>query len=154
MIAAAFDDDLANRNSILLDHFAHLGVDANRVDIAHAYSTFDLPYSEVHDIPANDGDLPAPSAFKAKKNSDPDTLTYEEAMNSPDCDKWKAAMQEEIDSLVKQGTWEEVPKSDATSPPIPGTWVFRIKRTPDGRIKKYKARYCCRGDLESDEADS
>jgi len=37
---------------------------------------------------------------------------------------------------------------------IPGTWVFRIKRNPDGSFKKYKARYCLRGDLEDLDAET
>ena len=31
---------------------------------------------------------------------------------------------------------------------IPGTWAFRVKRYPDNRIKKYKARFCVRGDKQ------
>ena len=37
---------------------------------------------------------------------------------------------------------------------MPGTWVFRRKRTPDGEISKYKARYCVRGDLEEGEPET
>ena len=37
---------------------------------------------------------------------------------------------------------------EATTKILPGTWVFRRKRTPSGKIKKYKGRYCVRGDLE------
>ena len=38
--------------------------------------------------------------------------------------------------------------SEAKTRILPGTWVFRRKRTPDGTISKYKARYCVRGDLQ------
>ena len=44
--------------------------------------------------------------------------------------------------------WEEVPVTEATSKILPGTWVFRQKRTPDCEIYKFKARYCVRGDLQ------
>ena len=37
---------------------------------------------------------------------------------------------------------------------LPGTWVFRQKRCPDGTIKKYKARYCVRGDLQEGSFDT
>ena len=30
-------------------------------------------------------------------------------------------------------------------------WVFRRKRHPDGMVKKYKVRYCIRGDLQEGE---
>jgi hypothetical protein len=46
------------------------------------------------------------------------------------------------------GTWIEVPQTEATSKILPGTWAYRCKRSPDGKIKKYKARYCVRGDLQ------
>ena len=47
-----------------------------------------------------------------------------------------------------------VPIADAKAKILPGTWVFRRKRTPDGAISKYKACYCVRGDLEESEPES
>jgi hypothetical protein len=69
-------------------------------------------------------------------------------MNDSDSDKWKQAAQDEIKALTEKGTWLEVPQSKALSKIIPGTWVFRRKRSPDGTIKKFKGRYCVRGDLQ------
>ena len=94
---------------------------------------------------------PVPEAFKARAIKDPDTLAFHEAMASPDREKWMAAAQAEVSGLESKQTWEEVAMSDAKSKIIPGTWVFRIKRSPAGEIKKYKARYCVRGDLEEDD---
>ena len=96
-------------------------------------------------------DLPA--AFKARAVKDPDTLTFEEAMRSPERKFWMAAAQGEVTSLESKGTWTEVPMSQAEARIIPGTWVFRIKRAPSGEIKKFKARYCVRGDLEEDNGE-
>ena len=31
---------------------------------------------------------------------------------------------------------------------LPGTWAFKIKRFPDGLIRKLKARFCVRGDKQ------
>jgi hypothetical protein len=63
-------------------------------------------------------------------------------------------MQEEISALEMHGTWDEVDISDAQTKILPGTWVLRRKRTPDGEVRKYKARYCCRGDLEEGDFDT
>jgi hypothetical protein len=52
------------------------------------------------------------------------------------------------DRLEKNGTWQVVIESEARGRILPGTWVFRRKRTPDGTVSKFKARYCVRGDLE------
>jgi Reverse transcriptase (RNA-dependent DNA polymerase) len=87
--------------------------------------------------------------FHKAARSDPDTLSYDEAKrDSENWDSWSKAMQDEVKALESQGTWDEVPKSDAKDKIIPGTWVFRRKRSPDGDIKKYKARFCVRGDLQ------
>ena len=86
--------------------------------------------------------------------SDPDTLSYDEAMRDADIDKWKVAAHKEIMELEGKGTWEEVPKSQAKTRILPGTWVFKRKRTPDGEILKHKARYCVRGDLQETEQEN
>ena len=31
---------------------------------------------------------------------------------------------------------------------LPGTWSFRCKRKPDRTIRKFKSRYCVRGDIQ------
>ena len=36
---------------------------------------------------------------------------------------------------------------------VPSTWVFKIKRLPDGTLKKHKARFCVRGDLQVEGVD-
>jgi hypothetical protein len=50
-------------------------------------------------------------------------------------DKWTATACTEIMVLEANGTWNEVSQSSAQSKIIPGTWVFRYKRTPDGESK-------------------
>ena len=92
------------------------------------------------------------SAAKAKDN--PDVLTYDEAMADEHKEEWIKAAMKEIRSLEELGCWEEINQSKATSKIIPGTWVFRVKRAPDGSFKKFKARYCLRGDLQEGEFDT
>jgi hypothetical protein len=36
---------------------------------------------------------------------------------------------------------------------IPSTWAFKCKQYPDGRIKKFKARFCARGDKQLKRID-
>ena len=98
--------------------------------------------------------IPYPVSYKATV-SDPDLFTYEEAMSDPvNREQWLAAMVKEINSLEEHGTWDEVSITDAKTKVIPGTWVLRIKRGPDGDARKWKARYCVRGDLEPGEQDT
>jgi hypothetical protein len=48
-----------------------------------------------------------------KATSDPDTLSWNEAMAAPDCDEFLKAAALEIKTLEDNGTWEEVPVSEA-----------------------------------------
>ena len=91
----------------------------------------------------------------SKSKSDPDTFTWDEVMQLPDKDLWLEAAKKEISELVdKRQTWIIVPKDEAaSSKPLPTTWVFRLKRKPDGTPKKRKARLCVRGDLQEGLSD-
>ena len=83
--------------------------------------------------------------------SDPDTLMYHEAMMAIDKVEFREAMEIEIKGLELQNTWTIVSRSVATElnkKVLPGTWTFKRKRYPDGRIRKYKARFCVRGDKQ------
>ncbi|KAF7567667.1 hypothetical protein PtrM4_142580 [Pyrenophora tritici-repentis] len=58
--------------------------------------------------------------------------------------QWKAAVLEEITSLIENGTWEEVvPPKDANMVDL--KWVFTIKTKPDGTVERFKARLVARG---------
>jgi hypothetical protein len=63
--------------------------------------------------------IAAPSVYAAAA-SDPDTLTYNEAMRDlAHLDQWKAAAAAEIRTLEQMGTWTEVPQSNAGQSKIP-----------------------------------
>ena len=111
-----------------------------------------LSHFEHHLIPSLflDSGFASLAAYRAAVK-DPDILTYDEAMNNvKHLAEWKAAMHKEMSQLEALKCWDEVDISDAKTKIIPGTWVFKIKCSPDGEIKKYKVRFCCRGDLQED----
>ncbi|KAK2367103.1 putative mitochondrial protein [Trifolium repens] len=58
--------------------------------------------------------------------------------------KWKDAMNEEMDSLQKNKTWDLVdcPKGKK---PVGCRWVYTVKYKPDGEIERYKARLVAKG---------
>ena len=88
------------------------------------------------------------SLNSASSNVDPDILTFSQALQDPNKDKWMKAAQKEINELVKHQAWLEVPRSElGDSKLVPTTWVFSKKRNPDGTIKRFKGRFCVRGDL-------
>jgi hypothetical protein len=66
-------------------------------------------------------------------------------MNGPFAEEyWKAAVKE-IETLEGMNAWTVVEREDDMNV-IDSTWAFKLKRYPDGMIKKFKARFCARGD--------
>ena len=92
--------------------------------------------------------------FKANK-SDPDSPNLGEALRGPHSEDFLEAMKSEIISLEEHDTWTVIRKTSVPEGAnvLPGTWVFKIKRFPDGRYRKTKARFCVRGDRQIEGVD-
>ena len=72
-----------------------------------------------------------------------------EALSGENLEEYFKVMDDEIQSLTRRDTWEIVlRKSVADHNVLPGTWSFKFKRKPDWTIRKFKARYCVRGDIQ------
>ncbi|KAK3034678.1 hypothetical protein RJ639_033633 [Escallonia herrerae] len=67
-----------------------------------------------------------------------DPKTYEEAMKSQDSSFWKEPINEEIDSIMGNGTWKLVDLPPG-SKPIDCKWIFKKKLRVDGSIENFKA---------------
>jgi len=91
--------------------------------------------------------LQAPWALKAKASKDPDLPSVREALSGEYAEEFWKAMETEIKSLEALNTWQLVPRSSMPkgARAIPSTWAFRVKRYPDGRLNKFKARFCVMG---------
>jgi len=78
--------------------------------------------------------------------------SYDEAVHkSPQKEYWKAAIQVEIEAQIKNKTVVEIPIGNLPDGInlIDGTWKFDAKVDPEtGRIRRYKARFCGRGDMQ------
>lgn len=75
-------------------------------------------------------------------NNEP--INYKEAVNCDDKEKWKVAMADEFDSLMKNNTWTLIEKPKNASV-IDNKWVYKIKYKSNGEIERYKARLVVRG---------
>ncbi|RVW47574.1 Retrovirus-related Pol polyprotein from transposon TNT 1-94 [Vitis vinifera] len=73
-----------------------------------------------------------------------DPKTYKEAMASRDVAFWKEAINDEMDSITSNQTWELVDLPPG-SKPIGCKWVFRRKYHTDGMIQTFKARLVAKG---------
>ena len=74
-------------------------------------------------------------------SDDPEPTTLTQALKN---DKWRLAMSEEYDALVKNGTWALVPP-DRRQNLVRCKWVYRTKLKSDGSIDRYKARLVAKG---------
>jgi hypothetical protein len=78
-------------------------------------------------------------------NSDP--FTYAEAMDSPQRDHSKQAMEEESTLILRNNTFTPINSREARQlpvRPIHSKWVYNTKHNPDSTIR-YKARLVING---------
>lgn len=66
------------------------------------------------------------------------------SQEAQEVEEWIKACEEEIQSIVKNGTWELVDLPRGTKA-IGLKWVFKLKRNADCSINKYKARLVAKG---------
>jgi hypothetical protein len=106
--------------------------------------------AELHtDQESGDVDISDPRIYADKIKYDPDMPSFHEAMKGANAEDYIAAMKTELKGLLSQKTWTTRPRTDATKV-IKSTWVFKLKRLPDGTPSKLKARFCVRGDLQTE----
>ncbi|KAK1645527.1 hypothetical protein QYE76_063332 [Lolium multiflorum] len=77
-------------------------------------------------------------------NNDEDPATYEEAMMSPDSNKWQEAMKSEMGSMYDNQVWTLVDIPDSRKA-VENKWIFKRKTDADGNITVYKARLVAKG---------
>jgi len=70
--------------------------------------------------------------------------TYKEAIRSQHAKEWDTAVKEEINQLIRNGTWEEFVLPNGANL-VSTKWVFTIKETVNGEIERFKARLVARG---------
>ena len=95
---------------------------------------------------------PLALATKMDAASAADNPSWEQAMNGPDREGYLKAAEIEMDTLLKMDTWDEVDREDWMNV-LPSTWAFKCKRYPDGTVRKFKGRFCARGDRQIEGVD-
>ena len=100
--------------------------------------------------------MDTPSTFHVRESyvpnnqrHDPYTLTYIEALSGETLEEYFQAMDDEFQILMRRETCDIVSRNSvADHNVLPGTWSFKCKRKLDWIIRKFKARYCVRGDTQ------
>ncbi|KAK8609984.1 hypothetical protein V6N13_093394 [Hibiscus sabdariffa] len=70
--------------------------------------------------------------------------TYQEAVSSPDYEKWLEAMRSEMDFMSENQVWTLVEPPEGVKP-IGCKWVFKKKTDMDGNVQTYKGRLVAKG---------
>ena len=78
--------------------------------------------------------------------------TFKEAMSTPEAPFWKEAINDEIESIMKNHTWELV-DLPLGNKPLACKWIFERKLKVDGSIDKYKARLVAKGFKQKEGLD-
>ncbi|KAL0288543.1 UNVERIFIED_CONTAM: Retrovirus-related Pol polyprotein from transposon TNT 1-94 [Sesamum calycinum] len=98
---------------------------------------------------------------KRAKTFGPDFLTYlleneprtiNEALSSPEAPFWKEAINNEIESIMQNHTWELVDLPSG-SKLLGCKWILKRKYKADGSIDKYKARLVAKGFKQKEGLD-
>ena len=92
-----------------------------------------------------------PLLLSTKANAE-DNPKWFDAMNGPFASQFYEAMVVELTTLEEIGAWTKVVR-DKTMNVLKSTWAFKIKRFPNGLVRKFKARYCVRGDMQIEGVD-
>ena len=70
--------------------------------------------------------------------------TYEEAISSPDSEKWLEAMRSEMESMYTNKVWTLIEPPEGIKP-IGCKWVFKKKTDMDGNVSTFKGRLVAKG---------
>jgi len=114
---------------------------SNQIDVDGSEATVNRRYSTRSRAPI-DRYAEAMKATISDQDGDPKSRLA--ALSSVDEDMWEQAMNEELDSLRKTGTWEVV-KRPTDRKVIDTRWVFKTKRDEMGQVTRFKARFVVRG---------
>lgn len=91
-------------------------------------------------------------AFHTTITDEEEPSTFAEAMALPDASQWKAAIDDEYNSLVTNNTWILVDKPEGCN--LVGTrWIFKKKLDANGNTTRYKARLVAQGFSQSKGID-
>jgi Reverse transcriptase (RNA-dependent DNA polymerase) len=76
-----------------------------------------------------------------------DPRTLREALNSEHAEQWRAAFNEELNSLRDLGVYKLIPRSNVPKGRriMRGRPVFKLKRDENGSPSRFKVRYVCKG---------
>jgi len=94
-----------------------------------------------------------PKKKRKRKGKDPDNPTLEEARKRPDWPMFQKAIDAELEQMKSEGVGVYVQSKDIDQGTkiLGSMFVLTVKRLPDGRIDKYKARLVVLGNQQTED---
>ncbi|OMO97059.1 Integrase, catalytic core [Corchorus capsularis] len=83
---------------------------------------------------------------------DDDPVSFKQAMECNNSEKWLNAIKEELKSMDDNKVWELIELLEG-SKRVGCKWVFKTKRDSKGNIERYKARLVAKGYIQKDGID-
>lgn len=83
---------------------------------------------------------------------DGEPSTFQEVVSCSSDSLWMAAMQEEIESLHRNKTWDLVVLLEGRKA-IGSKWVYKIKRDGNDQVERYRARLMVKGYAQKEGID-
>ena len=111
-------------------------------------------FTSVYDmwcIRLNLNDLPMDVSLAVTDETDP--TIWASAMASPNCRWWLLAAYQEMCQLAQMGTFVFTDAPPPNRKALATKWIWKTKRSPDGKIERFKARWVARGDLQKKGID-
>ena len=81
-----------------------------------------------------------------------DPISFRQAIESSNSQKWIDAMNEEIKSMRDNDVWDIVQLPEGVKP-IGCKWIFKTKRDSKGNVERYKARLVAKGFTQKEGID-
>ena len=104
-------------------------------------------------VPPPEAEARLAVAAAAEESGDDDPKTLAQALSSPQAADWTVAIQEELESLRVNDTFEKVDEVPRGHKPLSTRFVFKTKRDSEGFVVRYKARLVVRGFLQKEGTD-
>ncbi|CAD5168108.1 unnamed protein product [Musa acuminata subsp. malaccensis] len=138
-----FIDDLSKYGKVYLIHEKSQAVDTLEVYINEVERQLDR---KVKIVRSDRGESDYDIGIKR------DPLSFSQAIESNDSEKWYDAMKEELKSMVHNDVWDlvELPNDCKR---VGCKWVFKTKRDSTGNIERYKARLVAKGFSQKEDID-
>jgi hypothetical protein len=132
-------------NLVLRNHKASKGIE----EIFINYTSSE----KVYDCNTSIANLCFPTIIAESFLNDPDSKTMAECKKHLDWNKWKEAIETELNSLKKRKMFTEVMHTPPRTFPVGFEWVFVQKRNKNNEVVRYKVRLVAHGFTQRPEVD-